>query len=105
MDKPVELYIMQGLLFAIIVWYVHRVERAKSGFTWLDMFKDANGKPSFNRALIPTTWVASTQVLFYAAAHFEAEKALPYFMWYGIFWSGAAVAAKIVETIWGKPKE
>lgn len=98
----------QALLMLIAVacfWWAYRVERElNNNFSWLDMLRDENGKPSFLRLAIPLAGLSSTIVLFYVVSHNDPED-LQFYLYYLIFWSGAPVAGKALDAavnIWGK---
>lgn len=97
-------FLLTALLLACFV--VYRLHVADNGFAWLDMFRDAEGKPSFLRAVIPVTWFASTVVMLYVVKHDDPED-LQFFLYYLVTWSGAPTVGKIVDaavSIWAPKK-
>lgn len=95
-----------GLLLWVLslLWIAYRVEQHDNDFSWLDMLRDENKKPSAFRLISVATWATTTVVLFYVV-RVNRDDDLTFFVWYLSFWSGVPIASKAIDVIvaiWGK---
>ena len=91
-------YTLLAIAACLVVALAYIVEREDNDFSWLDMLRNEDGKPSFLRLGIPFAGAVSTLLVLYVVREHFTDAAT-FFVAYLSAWSGLPIAGKALDSL------